>query len=402
MSTVTNSDVERAPSSRGSCRQRDPARGPRPEEVLPGEVRRRHPPDRRPTCRPSTASRSRCARAGRSGLVGESGCGKTTTGRLITRLYDPTSGAINFEGNDIGAADAPADDADPQRDPDDLPGPLLLAEPAPHGRHDRRARRCGCTTWCRRRRCSTRVQELLEVVGLNPEHYNRYPSEFSGGQRQRIGIARALALQPKLLVADEPVSALDVSIQAQVVNLLQRRAGGVRDRLPVHRPRPGDRAALLPRGRGDVPRQDRRDRRPRDDLRAPAPPLHPGPAVGGARREAGRDRRPARAHPARGRRAVPDQPAAAAAGSAPAAGWPRRSAPSRSRRCCRSAGGTRWPATSPASSSQTPDRPVTAGAPRRRRPGQPDGGGAAPPRSHDQPGYADTWFDLKTKSVTSS
>src|SRR3954464_15867505 len=154
------------------------------------------------------------------GLVGESGCGKTTTGRLITRLYDPTSGEINFEGTDIGALSRrqmmpirsevqmifqdPYSSLNPRHTVGTIVGtPLRVHSMVPDNK------------------TLSRVQELLEVVGLNPEHYNRYPNEFSGGQRQRIGIARALALQPKLLVADEPVSALDVSIQAQVVNLLQ-------------------------------------------------------------------------------------------------------------------------------------------------------------------------------------
>ena len=151
-------------------------------------------------------------------LVGESGCGKSTTGRLITRLLEPTGGRIKYKGQDIthlargAAAGAP-------RDPDDLPGPVLLAEPAADGRHDHRGAD-GCKG-SSRGRARRRPAELLELVGLNPEHYNRYPHEFSGGQRQRIGVARALALKPKLIVADEPVSALDVSIQAQVVNLLE-------------------------------------------------------------------------------------------------------------------------------------------------------------------------------------
>jgi oligopeptide/dipeptide ABC transporter ATP-binding protein len=154
------------------------------------------------------------------GLVGESGCGKSTTGRLITRLYDPTGGSMKFEGREIGHLSNrqmlplrseiqmifqdPYSSLNPRHTVGTIVGtPLRVHKMVPENK------------------VLDRVRELLEVVGLNPEHYNRYPNEFSGGQRQRIGIARALALQPKLLVADEPVSALDVSIQAQVVNLLQ-------------------------------------------------------------------------------------------------------------------------------------------------------------------------------------
>jgi peptide/nickel transport system ATP-binding protein len=154
------------------------------------------------------------------GLVGESGCGKSTTGRLITRLYDPTAGSMKFDGREIATLtnkqmlplrseiqmifQDPYSSLNPRHTVGTIVGtPLRVHKVVPE------------------KQVLNRVRELLEVVGLNPEHYNRYPNEFSGGQRQRIGIARALALQPKLLVADEPVSALDVSIQAQVVNLLQ-------------------------------------------------------------------------------------------------------------------------------------------------------------------------------------
>ncbi len=162
------------------------------------------------------------------GIVGETGSGKSTTARLVMRLLDATSGQVRFEGKDITrlrGAPLKAVRREMQmifQDPYSSLNPRktvgsIVAEPfAIHGLEGDRAQR------------RRRVQGLLETVGMSPEHYNRYPHEFSGGQRQRIGVARALALEPKLLIADEPVSALDVSIQAQVLNLLrelQRRLG---------------------------------------------------------------------------------------------------------------------------------------------------------------------------------
>ena len=154
------------------------------------------------------------------GLVGESGCGKSTTGRLLTRLLEPTAGTVSFEGRDIShlkqgelrplRRDIQMVFQDPQSslNPRHTIGTIVSAPFAIQG-----VKPPGGV--------KKAVQDLLELVGLSPEHYNRYPHEFSGGQRQRIGIARALALKPKLVVADEPVSALDVSIQAQVVNLFE-------------------------------------------------------------------------------------------------------------------------------------------------------------------------------------
>jgi oligopeptide/dipeptide ABC transporter ATP-binding protein len=155
------------------------------------------------------------------GIVGETGCGKSTTARLLCRLMDPTSGTVIFDGKDVGAQKGDALKAlhremqmvfqDPYSslNPRKTIGSIISEPYVIHGLHSGSGER------------KRRVQALMDRVGLNPEHYNRYPHEFSGGQRQRIGVARAIALEPKLLVADEPVSALDVSIQAQVLNLLR-------------------------------------------------------------------------------------------------------------------------------------------------------------------------------------
>jgi peptide/nickel transport system ATP-binding protein len=151
------------------------------------------------------------------GLVGESGCGKSTTGRLALRLLDPSSGTIRFEGRAIESVGG--------RDLREIRRRMQIVFQDPYASLNPRMRVQDILAeplqiQGRRGDVKTRVPELLDMVGLNEEHANRYPHEFSGGQRQRIGIARALALEPDLIVLDEPVSALDVSIQAQVLNLL--------------------------------------------------------------------------------------------------------------------------------------------------------------------------------------
>jgi oligopeptide/dipeptide ABC transporter ATP-binding protein len=153
------------------------------------------------------------------GLVGETGCGKSTLARCVARLHDITSGKIIFDGHDISRISTgkmrplrrdiqmifqdPYGSLNPRRRVGSIIGDPFAIHHIAKGAERKR-----------------RVQELMEMVGLNPEHYNRFPAEFSGGQRQRIGVARALAFTPKLIICDEPVSALDVSIQAQVINLL--------------------------------------------------------------------------------------------------------------------------------------------------------------------------------------
>ena len=216
------------------------------------------------------------------GIVGESGCGKSTLGRMLMRLEEPTSGKLTFDGVDVYSQKGlpmrklrrdiqivfqdPYTSLNPRKTVGDIIGePFEIhTDVVPKGGRRKR------------------VEELLDLVGLNPEHINRYPHQFSGGQRQRIGIARGVALNPKVIICDEPVSALDVSVQAQVVNLLGEAAGRARARVRLHRARPVGGPAHLRPGRRDVPRQDGGARRRGPDLLPAHPPVHPGPAVGRA------------------------------------------------------------------------------------------------------------------------
>ena len=231
--------------------------------------------------RPSTASRFNVKPGETLGLVGESGCGKSTTGRAILQLYKPTAGEVVFKGKDLTKLNG-GDMRKMRRhlqmifqDPYASLNPRMtvgniVSEPMQiHNLVPKKER-------------TQRVQELLETVGLNPYFANRYPHEFSGGQRQRIGIARALAANPDFIVADEPVSALDVSIQAQIVNLLedlQERFGltylFIAHDLSVVK-HISDRVAVMYLGK-IVEMADRNEL-----YEDPAAPVHQGPALGGA------------------------------------------------------------------------------------------------------------------------
>ena len=334
------------------------------------------------------------------GLVGESGCGKSTTGRLITRLYDPTAGSMMFEGHDLGHLVEPGDEADAQGGPDDLPGPLQLAEPPPHRRHDRRHAAAGAQRGpgeagprpgpraARGRGPEPRaLQPLPQRVLRRPAPAHRHrPRARPPAQAAR---GRRAGLRPRRVdpgAGREPAAG---------------RAGRVRHRVPVHRPRPRGRPALLPRDRGDVPRQDRRDRRPRVGLRArrttptprrccrPRPTSSRPPSAAGASGSASRATCPARS----------TRPAAAA--SAPGAGWRRTSAPSRSRRSCRSARRHKVACHFAAELGQNPAKPVTAPLLGTDDQGNHDPG-ASPVELPNEPGFGDTWFDLKNKTALGS
>ena len=213
------------------------------------------------------------------GIVGESGSGKSTLGRLLLRLLEPTEGRVSFAGHDLSALGAnelrtmrremqiifqdPYASLNPRMRVGRIIGEGLEVHAMARGAQLRR-----------------RVLELMDRVGLGPDAYDRYPHEFSGGQRQRIGIARALAVEPRFIVADEPVSALDVSIQAQILNLLDRHPARHEAHVRVHLSRPARGRAHEPPGRGHVPGKDRRARGRRQDLPRARAPVHAAIARG--------------------------------------------------------------------------------------------------------------------------
>ncbi len=292
------------------------------------------------------------------GLVGESGCGKTTVGKMLVNLYEPTAGEIWYQGQDLTKLQAEGSAARYRRD-------IQLIFQDPYSSLNPRmtvgdiiAEPIRVNKLLPANKVDDRVGYLLNCVGLSANCRNRYPHEFSGGQRQRIGIARALAMEPKLIVCDEPVSALDVSIQAQVLNLLSDLCERVRPDLPVHRPRPERGQARQRPGRRHVPRPPGRGGAEARALPQPAAPLHEGAALGDPGHEPGAAQG---AHPARGQRRQPDRPGARAAGS-PAAATRRAAAPAApATPRCRSSSRSRR-ATSCRATSSTPterDEPMS-------------------------------------------
>ena len=233
--------------------------------------------------------------AGRTlAVVGESGSGKSTLARLLTLIEDPTAGALLIDGEDVAHASA----AKRKR----LRREIQIVFQNPYGSLNPRQTIGKALEEPllvnTRLSAAERKAEALSImakVGLRPEYYHRYPHMFSGGQRQRIAIARALMLKPKILVLDEPVSALDVSIRAQALNLLAELAGGIRARLCVRLARSFGRAPHRRRGDGDLSRPRGGARRARRDLRKPAAPLYAGAPVGDAGRRSGRQARADRA-----------------------------------------------------------------------------------------------------------
>jgi oligopeptide/dipeptide ABC transporter ATP-binding protein len=337
---------------------------------------------------------------GSLGLVGESGCGKSTTGRLITRLYEPTGGSINFDGRDITSISSRQlkplrreiqmifQDPYTSLNPRHSVGAIVGAPLAIHG-------------IVPKNKILGRVQELLEIVGLNPEHYNRYPHEFSGGQRQRIGIARALTLQPKVLVADEPVSALDVSIQAQVINLLQdvQREFNIAFLFVAH-----DLAivrhfcpeiAVMYLGKiveiADRETLYTRPNHPYTQALLSAVPDVKQAAIGGRRERIRLEGDvPSPINPPSGCRFRTRCPIAQeiCARVEP----PLLQIGKRHKVACHFAGEL----------GQHPDRPVTAGLLGVDDSGAPDPGSSPSPLAANEPGYSDTWFDLERKTMASA
>ncbi len=279
------------------------------------------------------------------GIVGESGCGKSTLGRCILQLVDAGRGCGLWLGQDLTTLRRTTMRKHAPRSADHLSGSAGLAQSA----HDRRRHHRRSAPYPDARTChgserrARGDRKMMEAVGLLPEMINRYPHEFSGGQAQRIGIARALITEPKLIVCDEPVSALDVSIQAQILNLLADLKERVRPDADLHQPRPRRRPSCQRPHHGALSRPDRRNGHRRRALSRSEASLHAGAADGGADR---RSEKGARAVDRRaGRRSsVADQSALGMRASAPVAPTRSRLAPRVGRRSKILAADDRWPA----------------------------------------------------------